>query len=179
MVDKRGQEVTCPHCDKVYKQANRLQEHIKKQHAEAPARDDTAPPPAAAPARPGPAAPAPLMDVGSGAGYYAAKSPKLLLHEWCLKEKLPKPRYKAVPAAALGRWRCRVVLPHPRQADADAILFLPEEAAAATEEEAAQRGAVVGLHRLAGDRALHSLLPEQYRGLWKELGIKVQPGRGN
>ncbi|KFM23075.1 Putative ATP-dependent RNA helicase DHX57 [Auxenochlorella protothecoides] len=117
------------------------------------------------------------MDVGSKGGYYAGKSPKLLLHEWCLKEKLPKPRYKAVPAAAPGRWRCRVVLPHPRQAEADAIMFLAEEAAAETEEEALQRGAVVGLHRLAGDRSLHSLLPEQYRGLWKELGHKAEESK--
>ncbi|KAL6770675.1 hypothetical protein ACKKBF_B32175 [Auxenochlorella protothecoides x Auxenochlorella symbiontica] len=178
VVDKRGQEVTCPHCDKVYKQANRLQEHIKKQHAEAaPGEEPTTAATAAPAARPAPAAPAPLMDVGSKGGYYAGKSPKLLLHEWCLKEKLPKPRYKAVPAAAPGRWRCRVVLPHPRQAEADAIMFLAEEAAAETEEEALQRGAVVGLHRLAGDRSLHSLLPEQYRGLWKELGHKAEESK--
>ncbi|KDD74225.1 hypothetical protein H632_c1475p0, partial [Helicosporidium sp. ATCC 50920] len=34
VVDKRGTEMQCPHCDKVYKQAGRLQDHLKRQHAQ-------------------------------------------------------------------------------------------------------------------------------------------------
>ncbi|GLI59100.1 hypothetical protein VaNZ11_000930, partial [Volvox africanus] len=34
VVDKRGQEVKCPYCDKVYQQSGRLKDHIAKQHAE-------------------------------------------------------------------------------------------------------------------------------------------------
>lgn len=73
---------------------------------------------AAAAALAGGAAPAPaaprMMDVGSRSGYYSAKSPKLLLHELCLKEKV-KPRYKAIPTEG-GLWRCKV----RRQAVGDA-----------------------------------------------------------
>jgi hypothetical protein len=46
------------------------------------------------------------MDVGAGGGYYTQKTPKLLLHEWCLRAKRPKPRYKALPEAD-GTFRCR------------------------------------------------------------------------
>lgn len=34
-----------------------------------------------------------MMDVGSGGGYYTNKSPKMLLHELCQKQKYGKPRY--------------------------------------------------------------------------------------
>lgn len=34
IIDKRGQEEKCPHCDRVFKQNNRLKEHIAKQHAD-------------------------------------------------------------------------------------------------------------------------------------------------
>lgn len=34
MLDKRGQEEKCPHCDRVFKQSGRLRDHIAKQHAE-------------------------------------------------------------------------------------------------------------------------------------------------
>lgn len=65
-------------------------------------------PDSAAPGTAGAAASAPpkLMEVGSKGGYYSGKSPKLLLHELCLKEKV-KPRYKAVEAGP-GLWRCKV-----------------------------------------------------------------------
>eukprot|EP00879_Flechtneria_rotunda_P002391 GHRR01002587.1.p2 GENE.GHRR01002587.1~~GHRR01002587.1.p2 ORF type:complete len:488 (+),score=215.76 GHRR01002587.1:456-1919(+) len=34
IVDKRGQDEKCPHCDRVFKQNNRLKEHVAKQHAD-------------------------------------------------------------------------------------------------------------------------------------------------
>lgn len=34
VIDKRGQEEKCPHCDRIFKQNNRLKEHIAKQHAD-------------------------------------------------------------------------------------------------------------------------------------------------
>lgn len=46
VIDKRGQEEKCPHCDRVFKQNSRLKEHVARQHAEqtqqeqAPAADD-------------------------------------------------------------------------------------------------------------------------------------------
>ena len=46
------------------------------------------------------------MDVGSKGGFYDEKSPKLLLQEWCTREKRPKPRYKALPVE--GAFGCKV-----------------------------------------------------------------------
>ncbi len=34
------------------------------------------------------------MDVGAKAGFYTQKSPKMLLHEWCIQKKRPTPRYR-------------------------------------------------------------------------------------
>ena len=161
-VDKRGQEQKCPHCDRVFKQNNRLHEHIKKQHTElndAPAQllQTTAEQP---PSKK-------LMEVGSSTGYYSGKSPKMLLHEWCLKEKIPRPKYKPISGESEGSWRCRVVLPHPKRADKDTILFLKESVP--SEEDAMQRAAVVALHHLAGDRSLERVLPADYRDQWRTL----------
>ena len=50
-----------------------------------------------------------MMEVGSRAGYYTSKSPKMILHEWCNRANLPKPRYKAI-ALEDGRFRCKVVI---------------------------------------------------------------------
>jgi hypothetical protein len=38
-----------------------------------------------------------MMDVGSRGGYYSEKSPKLLLYEWCQRQKRPRPKFKVVP----------------------------------------------------------------------------------
>jgi ATP-dependent RNA helicase DHX57 len=190
VVDKRGQELQCPYCDRLFKQTGRLQDHVKKQHeaeeADA-AADGTHPPLAAVPAAAAPAARAPapaapaappaaprMMDVGSAAGAYDVKSPKLLLHELLLRDKQPRPRYKA-SLAPDGAWRCKVVLPHPKQpSDKDVVVFLDDAHAAPTEEEAAQRAAVAALHRVAGDRALDRLLPRPYLAQWQELGRRRQ-----
>lgn len=47
------------------------------------------------------------MEVGSRAGYYTSKSPKMILHEWCNRDKRVKPRYKAISMDG-GRYRCKV-----------------------------------------------------------------------
>ena len=45
------------------------------------------------------AAPAPagggMMELGSKAGYYTSKSPKMLLAEWAQKEKMQRPRFSS------------------------------------------------------------------------------------
>ena len=38
------------------------------------------------------------MDVGAKAGPYTEKSPKLLLHEYCIQKKRPTPRYRITAA---------------------------------------------------------------------------------
>jgi len=120
-----------------------------------------------------------MMDIGSKGGYYDAKSPKLILHEWLLKEKQPKARYKTLPGptgsgGSNGLWLSKVVLPHPKQQDKDIVVFLPETHAAESDDEAQQRGAVAALHRIAGDRALERTLPPQYAALWRALSAAAK-----
>ncbi|KAG1678531.1 hypothetical protein FOA52_014565 [Chlamydomonas sp. UWO 241] len=61
-IDKRGQEVKCPYCDKIYKESGRLKDHISKHHPDetrvVPPSSSAAPKAAAttAAARPGAAA---------------------------------------------------------------------------------------------------------------------------
>lgn len=136
-VDKRNQELACPHCDRIFKQSGRLNDHIKKQHSDAegastsngaaaPAGEQSvsaAAPKAVAPS-PAPSAPsAPMaapaskpapriMDVGSKGGAYDYKSPKLLLQEMLMRDKAPKARYKALPSADGGSWRCKASFWH-------------------------------------------------------------------
>ncbi len=50
-----------------------------------------------------------MMEVGSRAGYYTSKSPKMILHEWCNRANRPKPRYKAITTED-GRFRCKVAV---------------------------------------------------------------------
>eukprot|EP00883_Tetradesmus_obliquus_P006330 jgi/Sobl393_1/16814/SZX72388.1 len=248
IIDKRGQEEKCPHCDRVFKQNNRLKEHIAKQHADqqqdstaaaagtavqqqpqqsGPGRPGNAGasssssssshqpaqakpasagsagagrPPAgssssssgSSSARAGGAAPAAaaagassssnsggaMFDVGSRGGFYTEKSPKLLLHEWCMQQKRPRPKFKAVPleGAQDGAFRARVVLPDPKHpgSDKDLVLWLDKDCAAACEEEAQQRGAVAALVAVAGQRSYDYLLPARYKPLWGELVTKAQ-----
>ncbi|GFH25552.1 uncharacterized protein HaLaN_23535, partial [Haematococcus lacustris] len=63
-----------------------------------------------------------------------------------------------------------VVLPDPKKAEDDLVLFLDEAYAAAELWEAEQRAAVTALQRVAGDRGYDSLLPKQFVGMWRELG---------
>lgn len=163
------------------------------------------------------------MDIGSKAGFYTHKSPKLHLFEvsgagdggrvihprsctlkhslvacavacallpacsagrflhttllpspapqWCNAQRppLPKPRY-SVRQVEGGRWGCKVVLPHPKRAEEDIVVFLPDAHAAADASEAEQRAAVAALERVAGTRNYHMLLPREYVGMWKDLG---------
>ncbi len=67
----------------------------------------------------------------------------------------------------------QVVLADPKDRNKDIVVFLAEEHQADTPEEAEQRAAVTALHRVAGDRALHRVLPEAYLPLWQELCAKV------
>ena len=66
-----------------------------------------------------------MMEVGSRAGYYTSKSPKMILHEWCNRANRPNPRYKAI-ATEDGRFRCKVLaapLCSPSSAGQEAFLW--------------------------------------------------------
>ena len=166
MIDKRGQEQPCPFCDRVFKQKGRLDDHVKKKHAaELQAREEEEAARKAKEAAKGDK----LFDVGSGKGFYDKKSPKMMLMEWCRKHKRPNPRY-TVQNLDGGRFGCKVVLKDPKHADQDVVVFLDKEKAVRSKEEAQQLGALAGLHRVQGDRALHLTLPKQFVPVWNDFG---------
>jgi hypothetical protein len=101
IVDKRGQEEKCPHCDRVFKQNSRLKEHIAKQHADQQ-QDNSAEaagtavlqqPQQSGPGRPGSAGASSSSSSSShqqGQVGVAARSPTMLLccstaNEWHVK----------------------------------------------------------------------------------------------
>lgn len=72
-----------------------------------------------------------------------------------------------------GQSSPQVVLPDGKDSARDVVVFLDAAHAAGSEEEAAQRGAVAALQRVAGERSLHRVLPPAYRDLWQALGVQV------
>ena len=59
----------------------------------------------------------------------------------------------------------QVVLPDAKRSENDIVVFLDERFAASDMSEAEQHGAIQALHRVAGDRQLHLLLPPQVKRL--------------
>lgn len=213
VVDKRNQELKCPHCDRVFKQNDRLKQHIDNQHSEPVNLSDTLPalasnvssasgsgPKAALDIREsanskssscGSTSQQPMsdsaasttgvarsMDINSKAGYYTEKTPKLLLHELCMREKRPRARFKVIPVDdSPGLFRCKVVLPDEKKSEKDIVVWLDGKYGAADAAEAEQRGAVAALHRLEGNRNLSYILPARYRELWSSLVKKAQEDR--
>ena len=186
VIDKRNQEQKCPHCDRIFKQTGRMNDHIKRQHADLVEGEDS-------PTQSGDLTTSTtknencvqaskdtqtggprIMDIGSKSGAYDFKSPKLILHEMLLKDKAPKARYKSIFEKEISLWRCKVVLPHPKRSDDDVVLFLDSKFACESEQEAQQRAAVVALHKIAGNRSLERTLPPSYVDLWKSLGEKAK-----
>ena len=67
----------------------------------------------------------------------------------------------------------QVVLPDEKDDKKDLVVFLNAADAADTEEEAQQLGALAALHRVAGDRAWHRILPSNYLPVWEKHGQEV------
>lgn len=65
------------------------------------------------------------------------------------------------------------MIPHPKNSDKDVVVFLDDDHAAPSQEEAAQRAAVAALNRVAGERALERVLPREYVPLWQALTQQV------
>lgn len=63
----------------------------------------------------------------------------------------------------------QVVLPDAKRSENDVVVFLDDSLAAPDAAEAEQRAAVAALHRVAGERQLHMLLPPQYRDVWQAM----------
>lgn len=67
----------------------------------------------------------------------------------------------------------QVVLADPKDRNKDIVVFLGAEHQAGVPDDMEQRAAVTALHRVAGDRALHRVLPQAYLPLWQELCTAV------
>ena len=97
----------------------------------------------------------------------------MFLHEWCQKQKRPVPKYTPREQEE-GAWGCKVVMRDPKNDDKSIVCFVDRDAPCATKEDAIQAAAVVGLHRVAGERALHRVLPKEYLPLWDALHAKAE-----
>ncbi|KAK9846310.1 hypothetical protein WJX81_001334 [Elliptochloris bilobata] len=170
-VDKRSSLHPCPHCDRTFKQVQRYRDHLQSKHPEAAAAAEDGAEAQQAPALVAPAAPAPPQQ----GAFVAEKTPKMLLADWCQQNKRPRPRFRVSAApAAPDSFVAKVVLPDGKDSEKDVVVFLDAAHAAGSEEEAAQRGAVAALARVAGERALHRVLPRAYRDLWQDLGAQAE-----
>jgi len=184
--DLKPKELPCPHCDRLFKQQDRLKQHVAKHHAkeveEAAAAAAAAPPEgdgdegagSSKPTKPPPGAAATAWEWNGQpqATVFRAttKDPKTILQEYISKKKdVKKPRYvmKEEPAAAGGQaggvtgWTCKVVLPDKYKPDKDVVIFCDEPCA--SKEEAAQRAAVAALAKVASNLPLQRLLPAKYK----------------
>ena len=68
-----------------------------------------------------------------------------------------------------------MVLADPKDRDKDVVVFwgAEEQQADSRPDQAEQLAAVAALHRVAGERALHRVLPPAYRPLWADLDARV------
>ncbi len=65
-------------------------------------------------------------------------------------------------------------MPDVKESNRDVVVFLDAKHAAGSAEEAGQRGAVAALARVAGERALHRVLPRAYCDLWQDLAAQAR-----
>lgn len=65
------------------------------------------------------------------------------------------------------------MLPDEKDNQKDIVVFTDEAHATGAEEEALQLGALAALHRVAGDRAMHRILPAHYLPAWERHGQDV------
>ncbi|GJP32741.1 hypothetical protein CLOM_g17337 [Closterium sp. NIES-68] len=178
-----GQPLPCPLCERVFKQDGRLKDHIKSQHSQADA-DAAAAPGNAATDRPsggettggGSGQGVGGGDGEKGGGVYYVKTPKVLLNEWCQKNKRPTPKYKHVEAPG-GGFHARVIMPDARDPAQDSILWWRGTPAAPSSLDAHNRAATMALHHVMGSTRLDRVLGEAFRQQWKELDREADDRR--
>lgn len=68
----------------------------------------------------------------------------------------------------------QVVLPDLKDSNSDHIVWLSPGQACEAEEAAQNYGALAALHGVAGDRALHRILPSAYSDRWEWLNTEVK-----
>ena len=195
----KPKELPCPHCDRLFKQIDRLKQHVAKHHAaevaEAAVAAKAAPPPkpsdtdkspdASSSQKPSSSASEKKKEKAADAtpswewnGQPQAtvfrsttKDPKTILSEYISKKRdVKKPKYTLTETPDGTGWTCKVVIPDKYKPDKDVVVFCDD--VCVSKDEAQQRGAVAALARVANNLPLHRLLPNEYKQVFSDLEKK-------
>ena len=172
----KPKELPCPYCERMFKQQDRLKQHIARHHAEemeqTAADLDSVVPGSGGANRHGLHPDSKKADAAQATVFHTSlKDPKTILHEYVSKKKTTKkPRYTIREEPGGAGYTCKVVLPDKYKPDSDIVIFSSE--ACATKDEAMQRCAVLALARVANNLPLQRLLPPMYKQLFAELEEK-------
>ena len=171
----KPKELPCPHCDRIFKQQDRLKQHIAKQHADVVAeqgagedkkvsskaaliiqqREQAKQDAVAAAGAAGPSAPTPFSRM-------SCKLPKVILQEFVHKKTdFKSPVFKAQELPNSAGWTCKLVLRDKHKPDKDKVFFW--KTAEKTKADAEHRVAVVALAKVANSLPLQRLLPAEYK----------------
>jgi len=169
----KPKELPCPHCDRIFKQPDRLKQHIANQHA------DVAQEPGAQEEKKVSSKAALIIEQREQAKREAAataetsgapppfvrmscKLPKVILQEFVQKKTdLKAPVYKPQELADGAGWTCKLVLRDKHKPDKDQVFFW--KTAEKTKIEAEHRVSVVALAKVANALPLQRLLPNEYK----------------
>jgi len=176
----KPKELPCPHCDRIFKQQDRLKQHIAKQHADVVAeqgaaedkkvsskaaliieqREQAKRDAVAAAGAAGPSAPTPFSRM-------SCKLPKVILQEFVQKKTdFKSPVFKAQELPDGAGWTCKLVLRDKHKPDKDKVFFW--KTAEKTKVDAEHRVAVVALAKVANSLPLQRLLPAEYKETFTE-----------
>eukprot|EP00742_Colponemidia_sp_Colp-10_P012008 GILJ01013424.1.p1 GENE.GILJ01013424.1~~GILJ01013424.1.p1 ORF type:complete len:1443 (+),score=258.53 GILJ01013424.1:102-4331(+) len=113
--------------------------------------------------------PEPIVEVPVGPAPLKSwqRTPKQLIHQYCQREKRPKPVFKDA-AAAKGLHRCRLILPDGKKQEKD-MMFLSEEGFP-SQLEAQHYSALLALQHMRDNIPLERLLPDPYKDAWLSFG---------
>lgn len=98
------------------------------------------------------------------------RTPKLLLNNYCQKEKRPKPVYNKL-AARNGMFRYAVIMNDPKGNEDDSMRFETKESFA-NSDLAQHYAAMLALRHLDGSRPLHKLFPPPLSEAWQSMDTK-------
>ena len=175
--DKRNKgELPCEFCQRVFKQQDRLKQHMLKHHAkqmhEREQQSKSQPP---TPASDSPQAHGSseekrkaALESGNKAGKVniakapTHKAPRTILQEWLQKNRQAKPEFRLNEQS--DGFICKVLLPHKYKPESGRELWMNH--AAPSKEEAMQRGAVVALATFATELPLDRLLAPEYKDIY-------------
>ncbi|KAI9912518.1 hypothetical protein PsorP6_006518 [Peronosclerospora sorghi] len=90
-----------------------------------------------------------------------------VLHEYCQRQKRPRPVYAAVESHGATSFRMRCVVRDAKDRRKD-LSFCPEQAARSP-DDAKHCAALLALYYVEPTRPLERVLPEPYRTLWRTL----------